>query len=111
MSLKKNGFSVLAVGDGRAAINLFRECAQRIDATLLDLTLPGVSGVDVFHELRRIRPDAKIILTSAYDLERIKAPFTSAEQIPSGFIRKPYRIDELVAALRGAVRNVATGCE
>lgn len=109
MSLKKNGFDVLAIGDGRAALSLYREQAEEIDAVLLDLTLPGVSGAEVFQEMRRIRPDAKIVLTSAYDREQVSARFASGDQAVCTFIRKPYRIGELVSALRGVVRQPAAG--
>jgi len=99
MSLKKNGFSVLEAEDGRVALELFREHAKDIDVTLLDLTLPGLSGAEVCQEIRRIRPDAKIILTSAYDRDRVSSHFTSLEQAFSNFIRKPYRIADLLNAL------------
>ena len=101
MSLKKNGFSVLAAADGHAALDLLREHADQIDAILLDLTLPGASGVEVFQELRQIRPKARIVLTSAYDRESVSARLPSDEHAVCTFIRKPYRIGELVIALRG----------
>ncbi|MGA8595966.1 MAG: response regulator [Bryobacteraceae bacterium] len=102
MSLKKNGFSVLAAADGRAALDLFHERAQDIDTIVLDLTLPGMSGVEVFQEVRRIRPDTRIVLTSAYDRERVSDAFGFGEEV-CAFVRKPYRIGELISALRGAV--------
>jgi two-component system, cell cycle sensor histidine kinase and response regulator CckA len=103
MSLKKNGFSVLPAADGRVALGLFRERAQDIGTVVLDLTLPGISGVEVFQEVRRIRPDTKIVLTSAYDRERVSDAFGFGEQSICTFVRKPYRIGELISALRGAV--------
>jgi PAS domain S-box-containing protein len=109
MALKKKGFSVLAAGDGRAAVNLFRERAHDIDVILLDLTLPALSGVEVFREMRRIRPDAKIILTSAYDREKVSDRFASGEQAVSAFIRKPYRVRELISALHRVFSQAEAG--
>jgi len=46
--LQKAGFSVLAVGEGCAAVNLFRARARDIDAVLLDVKQPGMTGLQVF---------------------------------------------------------------
>ncbi|HXA51988.1 MAG TPA: PAS domain S-box protein, partial [Candidatus Acidoferrum sp.] len=64
--LRKRGFSVLEAGDGKTAVAVFRAQASEIDAVLLDMTLPGMSGPEVLHALRRIRPDVRVILTTAY---------------------------------------------
>jgi CheY-like chemotaxis protein len=105
MSLRKNGFSVLTAGDGRTALNLFREHCKDIDLILVDLTLPGISGAEVCREVRRISADVKIIFTSAYDRERMSAGFPTDEEAPYGFIRKPYRIAELVRTLHRTLRR------
>lgn len=105
LSLKKNGFAVLATGDGRAALDLFRERAQDIGAIVLDLTLPDMSGSEVLHELRRIRPDAKLVVTSAYDRETVDDHLPFNEQASCKFLRKPYRLDELLGVLRAQVHQ------
>jgi PAS domain S-box-containing protein len=99
-SLEKLGFSVLTAGDGRAAVKLFCERSREIDLILLDLTLPGISGAEVFREVRRLNPDIKILVTSAYDKHRISDNFLFREEVPYSFIRKPYRIGELVRTLQ-----------
>ncbi|MBV8568983.1 MAG: response regulator [Acidobacteriaceae bacterium] len=105
MALAKRGFSVLTAADGHAAMALFRERAHQIDAVLLDLTLPGMSGAELFHEFRRIRHDTKIVLTSAYDRDRVVATLGRAESPDCAFIRKPYRITALVNVLLAIVRQ------
>jgi PAS domain S-box-containing protein len=105
MSLRKHGFFVVTAADGRTALNLFRERSNDIDLILLDLTLPGMSGAEVCREVRRISPDVKIILTSAYDRERMSAGFPAGEQVPYSFIRKPYRIAELVRTIQRVLRR------
>jgi DNA-binding NtrC family response regulator len=54
-------------------VNSFRASEPDIAAVLLDMTLPGMKSPDVFVELRRIRPDLKIILTTAYSQEMVSA--------------------------------------
>jgi CheY-like chemotaxis protein len=109
--LQKRGFSVLAAGDGHSGVDLFRAHAEDIGAVLLDMTLPGMSGPEVLGEIRRAKPDAKVILTSAYDWDSVSTSAASAGEIPSGFIRKPYRVSELVRMVREAFfpGNVAGG--
>ncbi len=101
--LQKRGFAVITAEDGHAAVDLFRDHAQDIDVVLLDLTLPGMSGPEVFRVLRGMKPDVKIIFSSGYDPQGITPGSAFTEEVLSNFIRKPYRIDELVYTLREAL--------
>jgi len=103
MSLRKRGFSVVAAADGHDAIRIFRTKEREIDAILLDVTLPGLSGPEVLREIRKTRPEIRVIFTSAYDREIISANSAFGGESPSAFIRKPYRIGELVCKLEEAL--------
>jgi two-component system, cell cycle sensor histidine kinase and response regulator CckA len=96
--LRRKGLSVLEARDGLAAVDLFRTNNSRIAVVLLGLTLPGMDGKDVFTEVRRIRPDTKVILTTAYSEEMTMSALGG--QHDWTFIRKPYRITELAKMLR-----------
>ena len=96
---------MLEVGDGRAAVNLFRARARDIDAVLLDVKLPGMSGLQVFDEMRRVKADVKVILTSAYDGERANSRVAHARHCPQGFIRKPYRFFDLMRTLQDILND------
>ena len=98
--LRNKGYSVIEAGDGDAALEIFRANAAEIDVILLDMTLPGISGRKLFEELRRIRPDVRVILTTAYTKEM--AANAVGTQQAWGFIRKPYHIADLVGLLRRA---------
>jgi len=99
-ALRKRGFSVLEAGDGRAGVDLFRAKEQEIDVVLLDLTLPGMNGREVLEELRRMRPDVKVIITTAYSQESALKAITGQE--PWAFIRKPYQLNDLVNLVWGS---------
>ena len=62
------------------------------------MTLPGISGRRLFEELRGIRPDIRIIVTTAYTKEM--AVNAVGVQQTWEFIRKPYHIADLVSLLR-----------
>jgi CheY-like chemotaxis protein len=98
--LRKERFSVLEAGDGTTGANLFRTNESTIDAVLLDLTLPGMSGREVLNELRRIRPDVKVILTTAYSQENALSAI--GEHRPWSYVRKPYQFSDLLNLLRKA---------
>ena len=99
--LRKTGFAVIEAGDGIAGARVFGDNAAIIDVILLDMTLPGMSGQDVLQAVRRIRPDAKVILTSAYSQDAFA---TLGGAPPWGYIRKPYRVADLTSLLRDACR-------
>jgi DNA-binding NtrC family response regulator len=61
---------------------------------LIDVTLPWASSREVFEEVLQIRPDLKVIVTSAYD-EKIIDAYYSGLRV-NHFIRKPFHLDDLV---------------
>ncbi len=97
-TLRKCGLSVIMANDGREAVERFREHAPKIAAVLLDLTMPGIGGLEAFAEMRKIRPDARIILSSGYGAVDVAARFEGQEV--DGFLQKPYEPDALIQMLR-----------
>jgi two-component system, cell cycle sensor histidine kinase and response regulator CckA len=104
--LRRRGFRVTEAPDGSAAIELLRENKGAIDAILLDLTLPGMPSREVIAEAARIRPDVRIVLTSAYSRETAALELDALQV--KAFIRKPYQLGELVRLLSD-VMSPATG--
>jgi PAS domain S-box-containing protein len=96
--LRREGFTVIEASDGRTGLDRFRASAAEIAVVLLDVTLPGLSGREVLSELRRIQPNVKVIVTSAYSQEQ--AHTTLGGQQPWLYIRKPYQLNELTGLLR-----------
>lgn len=102
-ALRKRGFSVIEASDGSAGMDLMQKHKDDIDVILLDVTLPGRSSREILDEVRRIRPDLKVILTSAYDRNTVDATFTG---LPiTRFIRKPFQLSDLARVLQDALSN------
>lgn len=101
--LRRSGFSVIEAGDGDTALELFRAGQPELSVVLLDLTLPGLAGAELLAALRRIRSDARVILTTAYSTE-IATAAMGPEQAWR-FIRKPYRLRDLIELLRAALES------
>lgn len=92
--LESLGYTVLEAGDGREAVELFRQRHAEIDLVLLDLVMPRLSGEGAFAEMRRIAPGVRAILASGYDESgRIDGIVASGF---GGFLRKPFRRQDLV---------------
>jgi PAS domain S-box-containing protein len=99
--LRQSGFEVLEAADGTAALALVRANRDKIDAILLDVTIPGASSAEVLAEAAKAQPAIRVILTSAYSQETLAAPMRTFEV--AGFIRKPFQLSDLVEKLRSAV--------
>ena len=97
-TLRRNGFEVFETANGSSAIDLLRKNGSRIDAILLDMTIPGASSREVVAEVANIHPDIRVVLTSAYGQEMFLDTL-NATQVRH-FIRKPFQLAELVKTLR-----------
>jgi len=101
--LQRAGFTVLTAADGRQAVDTFAARADDIDAVLLDLTMPEMSGEEALDELHRIRSDVPVLLASGYAAEDVTRRF--ADKPLAGFIHKPFQLAELVGKLRQVLRK------
>lgn len=100
MNLRARGYDVGTAGDGEAALAELR--AQLADAVILDLGLPGISGVEVLRELRTWSSVPVIVLSARHGSnDKVEALDVGADD----YVTKPFGIDELLARLRAAVRR------
>ncbi len=98
MTLERYGLNVLTAEDGEETLAVFRDHAAEIRAVILDMTMPKLSGEEVFREIRRIRPDVCVIVSSGYNEQDVVDSFRDDK--PMGFIQKPYRAQDLVDRIR-----------
>ena len=102
--LRRNQFEVIEAADGRLAVEILQSNPEAIGLVLLDVSLPGKSGAELFDELHRIRPDLRVILSTAYSRETAMAGFQGRPIWD--FIRKPYRVEEVLQVLARAANGV-----
>jgi two-component system cell cycle sensor histidine kinase/response regulator CckA len=97
------GYTVVTAQSGEEALQIHSQGAYCIDLTILDVGMPGMGGIKCLRELKARQPEAKVLVASGYSLdERLK---DIRSQGAAGFLAKPYRTEELLAA----VRNVLDG--
>ena len=89
---------VMTAANGATGIALFREHLAEVQLVLLDLSMPGLSGEETFHELRRLRPDVRVLLSSGFSQSEAARHFAGEGWV--GFLQKPYDVDDLIRAVR-----------
>jgi two-component system KDP operon response regulator KdpE len=99
-TLRANGFDVLEADTGEAGLRA--HTAQRPDAVLLDLSLPGIDGMQVLREIRTGSQVPVVVLT-VRDLrdDKIGALDAGADD----YVTKPFDTEELLARIRAALRR------
>ncbi|HOL70805.1 MAG TPA: PAS domain S-box protein [Bryobacteraceae bacterium] len=107
VALERYGYRVLAASNGREALDIFREASGEISLVLLDMTMPVMSGEETLAELRRIRPDVRVVVSSGYnELEAVRR-FRGAAV--AGFIQKPYTAAQLAGKVKAVLEGRARG--
>ena len=99
--LVDEGFEVNRAYDGKAAVQLFKETQP--DCVILDLKLPGMSGLDVFHLMRADADTPILMLTSrTAEVDRILGLELGADD----YISKPFSPREVVARVKTVLRRL-----
>jgi signal transduction histidine kinase/ActR/RegA family two-component response regulator len=100
--LETEGHQVLTADNAHDAIRIARG-SRPIDVILLDLRMPGLSGVEAFEPLAAAQPRARIILCSGYELDG--AARALLDRGAAEFVRKPFRLEDLTAAIGRALAH------
>jgi signal transduction histidine kinase/CheY-like chemotaxis protein len=103
LMLEQAGFVPELAVDGQQAVEKFQVSPNRYRAVLLDLTMPRLDGVETLRELRRIRPDVRVLLMSGFSSKEVMERLDG--DAPNGFIQKPFLPKELLEALRGVLEE------
>jgi CheY-like chemotaxis protein len=104
--LEQLDYRVVAIPDGREAVRVYRE-EKHVVLVLLDMVIPGLSGLDTFRALRKHDSQVKVLLVSGY-VDEDRAEELLAEGA-AGFLQKPFTLELLrraVATALGGVRPV-----
>ena len=95
-ALKREGYRVIIAEDGEKALKLIRE--NDIDVALLDIKMPGISGIDVLREIKKNNPLVEVIMMTAFSTKEIVEEARNLGAF--GFLTKPF---EDIHALTGYI--------
>lgn len=91
--LQETGFETVTALDGVAVLKKLNEHGDSVVAVFMDMTMSVMDGVKCFSEMRQMRPDIKVLLSSGYNEQDATSRF--AGKGLAGFIQKPYIPDQL----------------
>lgn len=91
--LSRDGWEVLLACDGREGLDLAREHAGEIDVVLLDLKMPGPSGMEVLEELLKLDPSLPVVVITGY--ATVDSAVEAMKKGAYDFIPKPFTPDQL----------------
>jgi CheY-like chemotaxis protein len=97
-ALQAAGLTVLSVGSGAEAIECLAAQVSPVCVAIIDMTMPGVNGLETALALRAIQADLPVILSSGYSVEAVNSDLRD-----SSFLHKPYDFDELRDRVRAIV--------
>ena len=100
-SLTASGFTVEEARSGEEALGTVQQ--HRFDLVLLDVSMPGMSGIDACRRIRGMSPQAGIVMVTVRDQEDDKV--RALEAGADDYVTKPFKLRELTARLRAVLRR------
>ena len=94
--LEDKGYEVESAFSGAEALQRLSE--TDFDLTLMDVRMPGMNGVECLYEIRKTKPDIKVILMTAYSIQELLSRAIEEEAI--GIPNKPFPVEDLLEILR-----------
>ncbi|MFQ5441318.1 MAG: response regulator [Thermodesulfobacteriota bacterium] len=97
--LKDEGYDATYVVDGNQAVDAFKQHPYGL--VFMDIIMPGMNGLDTYREIKKVSPEAKVILFTGYfrDAEDVILQAVKEGMIDE-FIRKPYFADEIIRSAK-----------
>ena len=96
--LVSNGYRVITAEDGEEAVRLFTARREEIDLVLLDMIMPRMNGRRAYEQMRQLRPETPIVISSGYFGDAETSAFL--EKMQHLILRKPYAAETLLRRLR-----------
>jgi len=97
LMLNEMGYTPITACNGEEGITVFNQNPD-ISFVILDLTMPHMDGEQCLQELKKVRPDVKVVMSSGYSEQEVAEKFACQEL--AGFIQKPYKFSELRDVMR-----------
>ena len=93
--IEMRGHSTEVAHSGEEALDLFR--SSDFDFVLLDVRLPGINGVDTFLEMKKIRPNAAVMMMTGFSVEQLVAQAIEGGAL--GVLHKPFAAMQVLEVL------------
>ncbi|MCX5829223.1 MAG: response regulator [Deltaproteobacteria bacterium] len=104
--LKYHGYDVLQAKTGTLGLNIVEKMNSELSLVILDLHLPDMSGVDVYHGIAKLNPGMKILITTGYSTQSVLAEIMSHDFVD--FLSKPFKVELLMQKIRSLLTEEGT---
>ncbi len=94
--MHKRGFTVVTANTGEKALELV--AAEKFDAIVLDVKMPGIDGIETLRRIKSMHPDLPVLLLTGH--ASIEAAMTGVETGAVDYLLKPVPINDLIMRLR-----------
>src|SRR5687768_9890906 len=99
--LRREGFDVISASSGEEALNLLD--TEEVDLMILDIMLPGISGIDTLRSVRISSPDLPVIIITAFS--SIDGAIEAMKHGAFHYIPKPFKNEEVVLTVNKALEQ------
>lgn len=95
--LELHGHSVAIAGNGKEAVERFR--SSDYDVTFMDVRMPVMNGVDSFFEIRRLKPNARIVMMTGFKEDAVNKVLAAGA---AGLLNKPFAVEQMLDKIAAA---------
>ncbi len=105
MVMERRGYQVRSFEDLETALHYLAADRRKVSLAMVDVLLPGLSGVEFAHRLRALQPGTAVVLSSGRGLEEEQSDWLRSHG--ALFLQKPFNLTQLAATLTEAEARVA----
>lgn len=101
--LEKAGFEVIVSSSGSEGVNLYRQHHDKINVAILDISMPGLDGIETMLKIKEEFPEACILISTGHSIDG-----NLADYIRDGMcdiLQKPYRAQQLTSKVNDAIKK------
>ena len=91
--LEHLGLKVLTARDGFEVLKLYEGCKEEISCIILDISMPGLDGIETFRELERTGSDVRVVIVSGFSAEQAARQISPLRA--AGYLEKPFHLSDL----------------
>ena len=103
--LEAGGFEVVQAANGTEALDRLSRESGAIDMVLSDVTMPGMTGIDLSYHIRELYPSMPVAIVSG-DVSELERSIIGRSDVP--FIKKPFHAESLFSAVKEAIAKAET---
>lgn len=100
--LSRFGYNIIRANGGERALDVLKQEKSFIHLVILDMNMPGMSGQDCLKQIKKMSSQIKVIISTG---DPGMVPVQSDAVEISGYITKPFRLEEILTQLREVLEN------